>query len=429
MVIRAESFPEEPRATEMLKKWKKSLLAAAILGLAANSALAEKLTMEGMESKPISGPPALTMEPKPMAGPRATETLTIPGSSEGPVLHAGTTEQLPMPAAISGAPVEEGPVFFDGDEGIGQQGFFAEVGLHILQPVIGKNTAIRTIVTDAHGNTTADATSSFSWDFSASPSLSVGYLTQNGLGVAVSWFRFDQFSRPRNLVELPANPITGAGTRFISGNDTLSDDIVGAPTGDRTNVFNLSNYMVLDIWDVDVTQNFTLGQMQGCIGGGLRYLHLAQRSFGTIHQTGLDAGEIRAGVDSSGDSFSGIGPMVLADLQRPIGAHNLSIYASARAGLLFGSQHFGDFSAMITNPGGGANTVVTPLAPTTFRGDQTVGFGEIELGIQWSGQVGRFYPVARLGFEGREFLNTGNAQSINGDVGLYGFALHAGVNY
>jgi hypothetical protein len=53
--------------------------------------------------------------------------------------------------------------------------------------------------------------------------------------------------------------------------------------------------------------------------------------------------------------------------------------------------------------------------------------------VEWVGQYGRFLPVARLGFEAREFLNTGNAQSIflthSSDVGLYGIALQAGVGF
>lgn len=409
----------------MLKKWETTLAVAMVLGLAAGTALAQKLTMGGPVSKPFAE--SLTLNPKP-----------VPDFAAGdsPLLPAGSTEQLPMPEVMPGTPVEEGPVVsdaeegpvvFDGEEVVGngnQQGFFAGAGLHILRPVIGNNVALRTTVIDATGATKADTTTSLSWDFSASPSLWLGYSTPSGLGAALTWFRFDQFSRPRNAVAQPVDPITGAGTMVTSHLGGIIPD----PVGDQTNVFNLNTYLILDIWDLDVIQKFSLGQWGGTVGGGVRYLHLNQRFFGSVNQTGLAPGAITAGFDSTGNSFSGLGPAILVNLQRPIGVYNLSFYGHTRAGLLFGSQHLGDFSAEATNPGGGATTTVT-ITPTIFRGDQTVLFGEIELGIQWAGAFGRFYPLARFGFEGREYLNTGTYQSVNGNVGLFGLVFSAGVNY
>jgi hypothetical protein len=411
----------------MLKKWKRSLLVTAVFGLAASSALAEKLSMAGLE---IFGPPAqpLTMEPKPVAGaPASHGPVGSPGPSDGPILPSGTTEQLPMPAALPGAPIEEGPVFFDEDDNGVQQGvFFAEVGLHILRPVIGNNQALIGVSFDK-GKMAATSTTSFSYDFSASPSILIGYETASGLSGSISWFRFDQFSRPRNVIENPL--VDGTGTVFSTngGLSAASIDAFG-----QTNLFDLSSYLLLDIWDLEVAQKFTLGQLQGSLGGGLRYLHMAQRFLGSVSQTGLPAGAINSAIESTGNSFSGIGPMILADVQRPIGFYNLSIYANARAGLLFGSRHESNLSANVFNPGG-ADTVVTTNPSTSLRTDQTVGFGEVELGLEWAGQFGRFYPFARLGFEGREFFNTGNSQSLflshTGDVGLYGVAIRFGTEY
>src|SRR5262249_17066314 len=135
------------------------------------------------------------------------------------------------------------------------QGIFVGAGLHILRPVIGNNQALIT-TTMAPPAAPAFSTTSFSWDFSASPSIVVGYSTPSGLGAAISWFRFDQFSRPRNAVEQPLTG--GAGTIFSSG--SLPD--IGAPAAGQTNVFDLSNYLVLDIWDLEMTQAFTVGPME-----------------------------------------------------------------------------------------------------------------------------------------------------------------------
>jgi hypothetical protein len=322
--------------------------------------------------------------------------------------------------------VVEGPAVFDTEVAPGNgmlQGFFAAAGLHILRPVVGNNQAL-TATTFAPPALPAVSTTSFSWDFSASPSIVVGYSAPGGLSAAINWFRFDQFSRPRNVIEHPL--VGGAGTTFSSISGFLADLPAGsvpAPAAGQTNQFHLDTYLLLDIWDLDVTQSFSVGGFEGNIGGSLRYLHMAQRYTGLVRQTGPAASD--AAFETSANSFSGIGPALLVDLRRPLGTFPFSLYASARTGLMFGSRHEDYFSAA---------TAVTPISPTANRTDQTVWFGEIELGVEWSGKFGRFAPIARLGFEARDFVNTGNAQSIipslhSGDIGLYGITIQAGVGF
>ena len=433
-MIPSNSSCGDQGSQKMFKKWRRSLAVALLLGCAANAALAEKLTVAGPAKSTASSSSAMDAVnqtlmqagfPPPSLDDGPTDfKLTSASTVEGPLL-SGSMEQLPMPGTVV-----DGPPLFETEEVSDNsvlQGIFVGAGLHILRPVIGNNQALVT-TTMAPPAAPAFSTTSFSWDFSASPSIVVGYSTPSGLGVAINWFRFDQFSRPRNAIE---QPLDGATFSSISG--FLSDGTVVAPAAGQTNVFDLSNYLVLDIWDLEMTQAFTVGPMEISAGAGVRYLHMAQRFLGSVTQTGLASGEVMSAFESTANSFSGIGPTLLADVKRPVGLFNLCLYASARAGLLFGSRHESNFTATAFNPGGGADTVVTHGSPDTLRTDQTVCFGELELGVEWVGQYGRFLPVARLGFEAREFLNTGNAQSIfltdGSDVGLYGIALQAGVGF
>lgn len=443
-IIRSESNSAHKGWKKMFKNWKRNLAATLVLGCASGAALAQKLTMNAV-SKPTTAPMAQKETTELLPPPNLLPQKESEGSLElkpidgadGPQLVSAYEEKLPMPPTIMEgfAPDDGGAVFFGGEEFNGngwERGFFFGVGLHVLRPVVSNNRSLITTVTNGKGGVT-DSETSFDYDFSGSPSIWVGYSLPNGLGGAISWFRYDQRSRPIQAIQHPADPVTGAATTFSSASGFLADGTIGAPLGAQANILDLNTSLLLDIWDFDLTQRLTLGQVDVIAGAGIRYLHMAQRFRGSINQTGPAAGEVNSAFESATNSFSGVGPTLMLDVQRPIGFFGLALYANARAGLLFGSRHEGDFTATVTNPGGGGATVITPGAPFTYRSDQTVGFGEVELGVEWAGQFGRFLPFARLGFEARDYLNTGNSQSIylthSTDVGLYGIAIHAGLGF
>jgi hypothetical protein len=236
-----------------------------------------------------------------------------------------------------------------------------------------------------------------------------------------------------NATQFPV-AANGAGTFVTAGSGFLPGVLPPLAAG-QANVFSLNTSLILEIWDFDVTQQFRLGAFDLTAGAGIRYMHMSQGFRGSAIQTGLPAGVIDNAVESSFNNTNSGGISLLLEARLPLGAGGWSLYANARAGLLFGERHATLFTSTVTNPGGAVPNVTTPFSNIGTTSDFTMPFAELELGVEWTRRYDRFTPFVRVGFEGRDYINAGNAQYIaltasrNGDVGLFGVAFHVGADY
>ncbi len=295
---------------------------------------------------------------------------------------------------------------------------------HILRPVINDNRAFTTTTT--RGTTTATVVDNFQYGFKSDPSVWAGYRTCDGLGFTVTWFHLDNSANTETATATDATNITpvigsGFGGPF-------------APVLGLSVPYTFNNDIHMDIWDFDVTQRVKICHFDLTFGAGIRYLFMAEdyNQSGNIPALTIPGvGNFPAGTfnASTRNEFNGGGPTLILNGVRSFGCSGFGLYANSRVGVLFGPKHE-DFT-VTANPN---PLIVAGTATTTSDNESTIGFGEIELGAQWSRRIGNVSPFVRAGFEGREYWGIGNAGlaasgNNNGNVGLYGIALSAGVGW
>jgi hypothetical protein len=366
-----------------------------------------------------------------------------------------------LPAPVSTPPAGPSIVYSDkpsllssDDENSCSQSYFQSgAALHVLRPVIGNNFGMlfETFTSDQPGPFDGFLPASshfenFNYPYTISPSVWVGYTTDSGLGVRLNWFHFDQDANTLTAVEHALVPVggSGAGTVVSSPSAFVSTLASGSVLQQgQSAVYIATNRLFLDVWDFDVTQTFKVCQLDITAGGGLRYLHMNQTYDVSRTHQGLPRGEFDNEFESDSNSFNGFGPTALLEVQRPIGCGGLGLYGDARVGLLFGVRRETCIQQRDDNVLQELESASTGSGISSTS-DQLVGFAEIELGLEWARPCGRLNPFLRVGFEGRGYFGTGNAQSgavlfsaipevpslgHTADVGLYGLTAQAGLTY
>jgi hypothetical protein len=309
-------------------------------------------------------------------------------------------------------------------------GIIAGFEWHILRPAINNNT-IATITTTS-ATTVATTVQNFQYTFSSDWSLWAGYRSCDGLGFTVNWFHANNSSDTFNTTLAPTATTTTLAIPPLTL--VLPISTVGLPRG-TTLPIAVGNDLHMDIWDFDVTQRVEVCKFDLTFGAGIRYFHVGEDYNGSIQFPRGFFGAPFAGsiVEGLGNSFNSGGPTLVLDGLRRFGCSGFGLYANARGGVLFGDKH-DNGSIVVTGPAApfaGFPTRVT----TTSDNEETVGFGEIELGVQWSKRYCKATPFVRFGFEGREYWGVGNASApgipanSNANVGLYGVTASAGVGF
>jgi hypothetical protein len=297
---------------------------------------------------------------------------------------------------------------------------------HLIRPVINDNVAFTTTTSTA--TTSAKVSTPYQYNFESDPSIWMGYRSCDGLGFQVTWFHMNQNSDPvgstiNSTTGTSKPPVTVTLPFFTIFSSGLFLPISVASNGD----------IKMDIWDFDVTQRVEIGHLDLTFGGGIRYFHMAQDA-NTVLDLSADArvrtsaGTISA---TASNSFDGGGPTLILDGLRRFGSSGFGLYANARGGVLFGAQRENTFESY--SPSLAAFFTVTHFSTTSDQ-ESTIGFGEIELGIQWGQSNCSVSPFVRIGFEGREYWGIGNAilatsGNNSGNVGAYGFVASAGVGW
>ena len=231
-------------------------------------------------------------------------------------------------------------------------------------------------------------------DFGISPRVWLGYVTPSGLGVRARYWRFDQ----------TLNAETGGVVGEIS---------------QLTAAGRLRTFAA----DAEVTQQFTLGLWKMNVGGGLR-------TAGTSRDFAIDATDVEQqdfGI-SYYNRFNGTGPTLFAELRRPIGESGFALVATGRGSLLFGTRRVGLATSEAVAVGD-----FTSLQIPTFgfreKHDSTVSVGEVQMGAEWSRQIGRGASLyVDVLWEGQIWAGSGGITNlVNDDVGFVGFTLSAGI--
>jgi hypothetical protein len=399
----------------MMKRWKRVLGTAVVFGWASGAALAQ--------------------QPAPV--PALLESGS--GASAGSGSSAAT---LPPATAV----YSTGSSIFEADNGHEKCGWGLDAGggLHVLRPVITNNAG--QISTTFTLNSSSNSVDNFKYDFVLSPSAWIGYTTQSGLGFRASWFQFYESAHTLTGIETPTSGPISSPSGFVG--DTSSGPGT-PPLGSETALYTATNNLFMDIWDFDVTQSFKVCHLNVTAGAGVRYMHMSQGFGATRIHTGLLPDDIDNESENDSNNFNGWGPTILLEANRPFGCSGFSIYSNARAGVLFGARHENCTQKYLNTLLLGPN--IPPQGTITFStssdSDQVIGFAEIEAGAQWAKQYGRFQPFVRVGFEGRGYFGTGNAQSgavpgilggihpgvpslgNNSDIGLFGMTFQAGVSF
>jgi hypothetical protein len=308
------------------------------------------------------------------------------------------------------------------------------VGLYILKPHFENNpayttTAASTVVSsDPPRIITIDTTSSatqqdFSYDLTVSPLIYLGYVADGGLGFRTRWFRFDQGS--------DASPTTPVAPGGLSGFTSLP--FAGSSFG-RTSTFAFTSHLLLDVWDFEVTHDLRVGKWCLLWAGGVRYLHMAQRY--AAYQSpvsSVDLVPVNPETLVSGHSFNGVGPMLALEAERPLGSSGLSLYGTTRGAVLFGTGKQSTMGQLtITFPGVGGERTIFKNALTAVNNashNDVLPVLEFEVGVQYGREVGQFYPFVRTGLVGQAYFGAGSATSEDGNLGLFGLCVTAGLHF
>jgi hypothetical protein len=367
---------------------------------------------------------ALTADPQPSnQGSGSSPSATLPGVD------------LTSPSCCN----DHGVIDHDCAEGCGCCGCCSGVIVggewHILRPVINDDPGL-TVNTNTGQTLTPDPTSAtviqnFQYRFKSDPSIWIGYRTECGLGVTATWFHLNNSAGTETATAI--NTVNGTTFTNVSVVTPLFSITPVTFVNTPPIAVTVNDDIKMDIWDFDVTQCVEICHFDLIFGGGIRYLHISQdySASATVPTFfGIPAGVVNG---SASNSFNAGGPTLVLDGKRRFGCSGFGFYANARGGVLFGTSH--QNSTVTATPAiAGPLGLAAPNITSSSDNEATVGFGEIELGVEWTRRVGSVCPFARLGFEGREYWGIGNAVNVgtgsnSSAVGAFGLALSAGIGW
>lgn len=307
----------------------------------------------------------------------------------------------------------------------------------------------------------------FSYDFSVSGRAWLGIQNDSGLGVRGRGFYFDQspgtvsgiggssgtttppvVGLPGGLPNNMQTIITSApalGLAITTSAPSTNTPVAGGPTtflpGSDTLFANSSLFM--NVIDGELTQNFTAGNWQLIVSAGGRYAYIEQ-TYSAFHagavRTDTVAGVVTAR-DQTTDSlesrqtFTGGGPAVGLEVIRRLGCSNFGLYTNARGSLLFGrsrqnviqnSRIQSDVIVAGATLATVDNSVITTAQASSFN---VLPILELEAGAQWAAPLGNLEFVIRPAAIGQVYFDAGNATTRDGNLGLFGFMLSAGVRF
>ena len=251
-------------------------------------------------------------------------------------------------------------------------------------------------------------TTNFQYNYSASPKLWAGWVSDSGLGFRVSWWHFDQYSdSPGVNINNPIPPtVAGLGFQsqaFFPNNASAGavtppllvaiGPLVGAPGETPAKLLTTSNFK-LDVFDFEATQDFTFAGWKLLASAGIRYAHISQNYTAESSQPNLIGGGVTNSL-SANHNFEGGGPTIALDLRRELGNSGFSLYATVRGSAVFGDSHQNAFEQTVFSPPGEPAFVVNSYGNSDRLG--VIGIAECDLGIEYGRCIGQTFAFVRHG--------------------------------
>lgn len=293
----------------------------------------------------------------------------------------------------------------------GGAGFYAAFEATFLQPHFENNIGFTT--TESDGATFNSITDTeFSYDTVFSPRVYFGWKHQDGVGMRVTWWDFDE-DADTITASPPANGFGEITHPAFSGVDIGSNI--------PTDVFSASTSLSAHTIDIEATKETCFRGWDFGVAGGLRYVELDQTYFAQLSD---DAAVLLGEIDYQ-HSLKGFGPTISISASRPL-SKRLDLFCKARGSILYGDSE-SELSA------GDDLDLTTPFTTTrsTSRED-LLSIGEIQVGLNWQGTNRRnrmrtpFFSVA---LESQVWNGVGNATSEEGSIGFFGLNTSVGFDW
>ena len=258
------------------------------------------------------------------------------------------------------------------------EGLFGGVDLLFLAPKISDN-GIYNIFN--YGNTAVlSSNGNLDNELQFAQRVSLGYEGDNGGGVQVRWFTFE------NDLNYFGNEDHGAGLVALNGLTHLDIDAIDAELIQRGSF----NY-----WDWMAT-------------AGVRWAQLSLIEDSIIDIDWEQFADF-AWIGDAGVTFDGVGPTVSVSGIRPIFWDGFGIFGAARTALLYGNlEQMRYFQGRYINH------------------NEMVQVWEVQAGIEIEREYDNFDLVLRTFWEAQRWDSESN---MLGDIGLHGFGTYVGIEY
>jgi hypothetical protein len=240
----------------------------------------------------------------------------------------------------------------------------------------------------------------FSYDYDLTPRVWFGFESASGLGARARYWRYDGHSNPATLVSdathvvsVQSMTVIFPGTLTSSGPGQVLQTVMG---------------MDAQTLDVEGTQTFQLGRVEGVASLGLRYAKFEQDFTAILTDGGTPIGQL-----TWLRRFEGLGISAGANFRRPIGNRGFSFVGHGQGSLMFGTKDLErtDYAS-------------TPPIVSLDSADEVVGAFELGLGIEWSRKLAIGDLFVRGSYEAQLWTEAG-APTLT-FLGFEGFGLALG---
>lgn len=312
----------------------------------------------------------------------------------------------------------------------GGGGFYGSASILWLRPRWENNlafTSTNTIVDGANQFVSVAATQ-FDNDARINPRIVIGYNSCDGIGARVRWFQ-GWWSDNKATVD-PIGPTGNPALAVASANPlALAITSFGDPAAPAS--ITSANNLRLQVWDFEATKNSKLGGLDVTASGGVRLLHMSQHYDMFINTPGGVVFTQQALI--SDHSHNLVGPTASLEGRLPLGG-GLAVYAAGRVSVLFGDHRQSAIALQFAPDLGFGQPINSAGAAVTRDGLMPV--TELEIGGEWSTDMGNSQLFVQGGFVGQVYYGAGNssrsgnyANESNSNLGLIGFAVNVGLRF
>ncbi|MFQ3650275.1 MAG: Lpg1974 family pore-forming outer membrane protein [Gemmataceae bacterium] len=387
-----------------------------------------------IESKPVVKESINPSTPPPAAPEHSNPSALPPASSSSPTGSRLSSTVVPCDDCASAA---EKPWLI-----------YGLAGVSVLRSNISERQAFGLVHSSTIVNGTVQTTNllqseNFSPGIEVTPLIIVGAMNKDGLGVRSRFWYFQEEDE-----RLTANTDRAGNVAVVSALNAPFQVISSAsrggtvppPTGGGalalgigTDAIQATHHFRAWVIDLEATRYLESGPWSLIAGSGLRYARLEQ-DYGFLRMNAGTNGIITFDTDSeylnARHKFEGVGPTLSAELWRDLGFAGLSIYSGARGSLLIGRHSFRNelHSRTVASAIGGTFDS-SELTVGTSGSTRMVPVGELEIGAQYTRQLGSAVFIARAGFQAQTWFDAGNLSSTNNNIDFYGGNFLLGLQY